>query len=50
MSVGVCHPASCSSAIAAIAHAAAHGETSAPATTTARSAWPLGKESSNATM
>ena len=49
MSVGVCQPASCNSTIAATAHVVAHGEASAPATMTARSVWPLGNESSNAT-
>jgi len=49
MSVGVCQPASCSSAIATTAHAVAHGEAIAPATMTARRVCPLGNESSNAT-
>jgi hypothetical protein len=56
MSLGVCQPASSSSAIAVAAHAIAQTRSrgkriaTAPARITARSVWPLGNDVSNAAM
>jgi hypothetical protein len=50
MSVGVCQPASCRSAIETAAQTAAHQRPIATATSTVRSACPLGNDESSAAM